>query len=167
MTKYIVSDGSRDWTVQVENSPDGTTIKIGDRTYQVDVARPGASTFSLLVEGRAYDAVVTRREGRHHVQVGSHSYVLEVLDERQRLLRDQKLAAAAAGPMEVSSSMPGRVVTVLVEEGQEVAQGQGVVVLEAMKMENELKAPKAGRVREVCVSAGQTTEAGQPLVIIE
>jgi biotin carboxyl carrier protein len=63
--------------------------------------------------------------------------------------------------------MPGRVVTLLVAEGQEVEAGQGVIVLEAMKMENELKSPKAGLVAQVCVAEGDTTEAGQDLLIIE
>ncbi len=142
-------------------------VSVGDRTYRVDAARPGASTYSLLVGGRAYEVVVTRRDGLHHVQVGGRSYVLEVLGERQRRLRDQQAAAAAAGPASVSASMPGRVVALLVGEGDEVEAGQGVIVLEAMKMENELKAPKAGRVSEVCVAEGQATEGGQPLLVIE
>ncbi len=111
--------------------------------------------------------VVTRREGRHHVQVGGRSYVLEVLDERQRRLRDRREAEAAAGPASVSASMPGRVVALLVAEGEQVEAGQGVIVLEAMKMENELKSPKAGRVSQVRVREGQATEAGEPLIVIE
>ncbi|MFQ6672619.1 MAG: biotin/lipoyl-containing protein, partial [Candidatus Tectimicrobiota bacterium] len=115
----------------------------------------------------AYEVVLTRREGRHHVQVGGRSYVLEVLDERQKFLRDQEAAMVAEGPAAVSSSMPGRVVTVLVAAGDEVTEGQGVIVLEAMKMENELKAPKDGQVTEICVAEGDATKAGQALVVIE
>ncbi len=165
---YVVSDGERDWTVRVDSGEDGSpVVVVGDRSYRVDAARPGESTWSLLVEGRAYEVVVTRRGGRHHVQVGGRSYVLEVLSERQRRLKEAREAEAAAGPQAVSASMPGRVVTLLVAEGDEVASGQGVIVLEAMKMENELKAPKAGRVTAVRVAAGEATEAGQPLIIIE
>ncbi|MCH7922529.1 MAG: biotin/lipoyl-binding protein [Nitrospinae bacterium] len=83
------------------------------------------------------------------------------------MLRDQKAALVAEGPLVVSSSMPGRVVTLLVSEGDEVEEGQGVIVIEAMKMENELKAPKAGQVTEVCVVADDATEAGQALLVIE
>jgi biotin carboxyl carrier protein len=165
---YVVTDGNNDWPVRVETSDEGCPIVVvGERTYRIDAVRPDAGAFSLLVEGRAYEVVLTRREGRHHVQVGGRSYVLEVLDERQKLLRDQRAAMVAEGPAEVSSSMPGRVVTVLVAEGEEVEEGQGVIVLEAMKMENELKAPKAGQVTGVRVEEGDSTEAGQALVVIE
>ena len=165
---YVVSDGVRDWPVRVEPSDDGSSVVVvGERSFKVDAARSGPSAFSFIVDGRAWDAVVTRRDGFHHVRVGGRSYVLEVLDERQRLLRDQRAAQAAEGPAEISASMPGRVVEVLVAEGDEVEEGQGIVVLEAMKMENELKAPKAGCVAKVCVAQGEATEAGQTLVVIE
>ncbi len=165
---YVVTDGTNDWAVRVESSDDGRpVVVVGERTYRVDAVRPDAGTFSLLVEGRAYEVVLTRRDGRHHVQVGGRSYVLEVLDERRKLLRDQKVAMVAEGPAEVISSMPGRVVTLLVAEGDEVEEGQGVIVLEAMKMENELKTPKAGQVTAIRVQAGDSTEAGDTLVVIE
>lgn len=166
---YVVSDGGgRDWKVSFESSEGGcAVVSVDDKTYRVDAVKPGESTFSLLVDGRAYEVVVTRRSGVHHVQVGGRSYVLEVLDERQRRLRDQQEASAAAGPASISASMPGRVVALLVGEGDEVEAGQGVIVLEAMKMENELKSPKAGRVSEVRVAEGEVTEAGHALLIIE
>jgi biotin carboxyl carrier protein len=165
---YVVSEGDRDWRVKVDSSEGGCPLLyVGERLYRVDAVRPGSSTFSLLVEGRAYEVVVTRREGRHHVQVGGRSYVLEVLEERQKRLRDQRAAEAAAGPASVSASMPGRVVTLLVGEGEKVEAGQGVIVLEAMKMENELKSPKAGLVAEIKVKEGQVTEAGEALIVIE
>ena len=164
---YVVSDGNRDWPVRVESSADGLSVIVGERVYQVDAVRPDSGAFSLLVEGRSYEVLLTRRDGRHHVQVDGHSYVLEVLDERQKMLRDQKAALVAEGPLVVSSSMPGHVVTLLVSEGDEVEEGQGVIVIEAMKMENELKAPKAGQVTEVCVVADDATEAGQALLVIE
>lgn len=165
---YVVSDGERDWKVKVEPPVDGLPVVVVEgKTYQVDAVRPGDSTFSLIVEGKAYEVVVTRKEGFHHVQVGGRSYVLEVLEERQKTLRDRKAAEAAAGPASISASMPGRVVALLVAEGDEVEAGQGIIVLEAMKMENELKSPKAGRVGEIKVKVGQTTEAGHSLVVIE
>jgi biotin carboxyl carrier protein len=76
-------------------------------------------------------------------------------------------ASQAAGPAEIKAMMPGRIVNVLVDPGDDVINQQGLIVVEAMKMENELKSPKAGKVVEVKVSPGQTVEKGEVLIIIE
>jgi pyruvate carboxylase subunit B len=90
---------------------------------------------------------------------------VEVVDERTRVIRElTRAAAGAAGPRPVKAPMPGLVVRVEVDEGDEVREGQGVVIVEAMKMENELRAEADGRVARVCVAAGDAVEKDQVLL---
>jgi len=112
------------------------------------VVAPGTATGELLVTigGRTVAATVNARRGGHVARDGGDH---------------------AAGAQTVVAPMPGRVVRVLVEPGDEVAARQGVVVVEAMKMENELRSPKAGRVKDVQVTAGASVEAGRVLIVVE
>ena len=107
---------------------------------------PGAVAGELLVglEGRTISVTVNGRRSAH-AEAGSHGH----------------------GQANITAPMPGRVVRVLVEPGEEVSARQGVIVVEAMKMENELRAPRAGRVKEVSVAAGMSVEAGRILAVIE
>ncbi len=101
-----------------------------------------------------------------HAQVGGHDQILEVLDERQRK-RHQAAGAGEAGQKVIRSPMPGKIVKVLVAEGETVAAGQGVIIVEAMKMENELRAPGPGIVKSIRVKAGETVEGNAELVVID
>ena len=119
---------------------------------------------SLVVEGRAHEVMIERREGGYRVV--QRGQVLDVA-----LVEGARGAAAprrpAGGPARVQAPMPGKLVRVLVSAGQEVGAGQGLVVMEAMKMENEIRAPRAGRVKEAPVREGQAVEMGALLVLLE
>ena len=117
---------------------------------------------SLLVEGRQYRCVL---DGDGVVIGGSGMGLRWRI--RGRCRGGVGAGAGAEGPRPVKAPMPGRVVRVLVEVGDEVAEGQGVVVIEAMKMQNELKSPKAGRVVRVAVAVGDTVGSGDVLVVVE
>jgi acetyl/propionyl-CoA carboxylase alpha subunit len=135
---------------------------IDGRVMRVDVRVLEPGVMSLLVEGRQYRCVLDG-DG---VVIDGHRYGFEVEDPRS--LRGRRgVGAGAVGPRPVKAPMPGRVVRLLVEVGDEVAEGQGVVVIEAMKMQNELKAPKAGMVARVGVVVGDTVGAGDVLVVVE
>ena len=90
----------------------------------------------------------------------------ELFDERKALLK-KGAGLGAEGVQEIRTSMPGKIVRVMAAEGEEVGQGQGLVVVEAMKMENEIKSPKAGVVKKIGVKEGEAVEAGALLVIVE
>ncbi len=100
------------------------------------------------------------------VVIGGRRYGFEVFDPRS-LQGRRGGGAGAEGPRPVKAPMPGRVVRVLVEAGDDVTEGQGVVVIEAMKMQNELKSPKGGRVARIGVAVGDTVGAGDVLVVVE
>ena len=117
---------------------------------------------SLFIDGKSYDAGLVKREAGWDVSVLGVQHAVEVLDPRKKALR----LAGGAGEGKLKSSMPGRVVSILVEEGDVVEKGQAVIIIEAMKMENEVKAPVSGTVSGLQVTAGQAVEAGAPLLTI-
>ena len=162
-------------------------VQVGDERHEVEVAGDavtvdGEATAARLVDvpgtpvrlvglGDEVHRVVARRHpgrGRYTLWVDGYRYEVEALDERTRTIRDLSAATAvAAGPAPLVAPMPGLVVRVAVAEGDEVAAGQGLVVMEAMKMENELRAPAAGRVKRVAVVPGTAVEKGAVLVELE
>ena len=124
--------------------------------------KAGEGVYSVLFDGRSYSATAL---GGGEVSVNGRTYRVEVIDPRER--RGRRAAGAAQGRQAVIALMPGQVMRVLVEAGQTVEDGQGLIVVEAMKMQNEMKSPKAGRVVEVKVANGATVAAGDVLVVIE
>jgi biotin carboxyl carrier protein len=128
-----------------------------------------SATWSLLPDGGGPAALVDVDGGTPDltVGVGGMTAPLKIVDARSKLAAHAAARSAQGGPHSVRSPMPGKVVKVLVQAGDEVKTGSAVVVVEAMKMENELRAPRDGRIKEVPVREGQAVEAGQPLVILE
>jgi biotin carboxyl carrier protein len=117
-------------------------------------------------DGRSLDLALTEREGGEWLLQFPHVTLTAVVDGR-RFRRGRAGPVPVDGEQRVTAPMPGRVVRVLVKVGDQVAARQGLVVVEAMKMENELASPRAGRVKEVAVSEGTSVESGRLLVIVE
>jgi biotin carboxyl carrier protein len=146
--------------------------EVDGRRYEVEARRVSADEYLLLNEGRVYECGVGAETGAAgvrgalQVSVGGREYGVRLTDPKH--LRGAGPAAGHdAGRAQVTAPMPGKVVRVLVEAGQTVEAGQGVVVVEAMKMQNELKSPKAGTVVELRAREGVTVNAGDVLVIVE
>jgi len=135
---------------------------VDGRPMCVDARMLEAGVMSLVVEGRQYRCVL----GGDGVWIGNRRYGFTVDDPRS-LQGRRGAGGGAEGPRAVKAPMPGRVVRVLVVVGDAVAEGQGVVVIEAMKMQNELKSPKAGRVARIGVAAGDTVGSGDVLAVVE
>ncbi len=140
---------------------------VGGRALSVDVRMLEPGVMSLLVidpdrQGRQYRCVLDG-DG---VVIGGRRYGFEVDDPRS-LQGRRGAGAGTEGPRPVKAPMPGRVVRLLVKVGEDVEEGQGVVVIEAMKMQNELKSPKAGRVVRVGAAVGDTVGSGDVLVVVE
>jgi biotin carboxyl carrier protein len=125
-------------------------------------AQAGDGIWSLLIEGRSYAVEIL---GSGEVSVNGQVFRVDVFDPRE--LRGRRSAADNSGPQSITAPMPGRVIRVLVQSGQEVAAGDGLIVVEAMKMQNEMKAPRAGRVAAIKTVAGATVSAGDVLLVIE
>ncbi len=134
-----------------------------EREASVLEVEPGI--FSVLIDGASYELKVVTAPAGCYVDLDGDRSVVEVQDPRSAGPRGA--AAARDGRQNISAPMPGRVVRVLVGEGAEVEAGAGLVVVEAMKMQNEMKAPKRGRVLSVKAVEGDTVSAGEVLVTIE
>jgi biotin carboxyl carrier protein len=135
---------------------------VDGRALSADVRLLEPGVMSLLIDGRQYRCVLDG-DG---VVISGRRYGFEVDDPRS-LQGRRRAGAGTEGPRPVKAPMPGRVVRVLVAAGDEVEEGQGVVVIEAMKMQNELKSPKTGRVARVGVAVGDTVGSGDVLVVVE
>lgn len=128
-------------------------------------ARPTVAGYSLLVDGRVLDAAISDGAVRGEIVVHLPNVSVPVSIDASR--RRGKTARHADGEQRITAPMPGRIVRVLAKPGDAVELRQPVIVIEAMKMENELRAPKAGTIKEVAVEPGASVEAGRLLVVIE
>ena len=150
----------------------GAAGDLGSLKFALD-SEPGAAevvevepgVYSILLPGGSYEAKVTPGPEGSSVELRGVRYEVMVRDPR-RLARTGS-APGSAGRQRVASPMPGKVVRVLVREGEEVAAGQGLVVIEAMKMQNEIRSPKAGRVVAMRAVEGATVTAGETLAEVE
>lgn len=166
--KYLVETPNASLEVDV----DGPVVRVQggeDRTAEL-VELPGNPVLVLRVDGRVFRVLarVGSAPGHYILNVGGYRIPVEALDRRRRALR--ALAAEtriAKGPANISAPMPGLIVRVLVGTGDQIALGQGVVVMEAMKMENELRAQAAGTVKRVLVEPGAAVERGAVLLELE
>lgn len=160
--------GGRTERVSVEPLPSGYGVRIGEREFVVDWRSLGAFARSFRVGGRHYLAsVFGAGPQRWRVGFDGTSLEVEVVPPLVHLARLSKGAAGSAGRQTIRAYMPGRVVKVEVAIGDRVTAGQAIVVLEAMKMQNELQAEAPGRVVAVHVEAGAAVEGGDPLVELE
>ena len=142
------------------------SVDVDGKVYEVDVATAGDILSLGLGDGRQFEVAVRRTRsqsggGVYQVSSSRGLDTVEIMDPLEHLLQQSR--GDAGGASRVEALMPGRVVEVLVDEGQEVEKGQGVVVVEAMKMKNEIHAEASGTVVKIFVDEGQNVEAGDPL----
>jgi len=164
--RYYVLVGEK--RVEVELSPDGA--RVNGRPVDATLGHADGTPVRGLVVGAEAHRVVGERTARGRWKVGIHgrTHAIEVVDERTMAIRELAgSGAAAAGPRPVVAPMPGMVVKVEVAEGDVVRAGQGIVIVEAMKMENELRASAPGRVTKVHVQRGVAVAKDQVLVELE
>ena len=162
--KYVVELGGERVEVELE----GGSARIGDETCPAHVTDVAGTPVRLVTIGNEVHRVVARRgpgRGRYTLWVDGYRFEAEALDERTRAIRDITAASTKpSGPAPVIAPMPGRIVRINVVPGDAVSAGQGVVVMEAMKMENELRASAAGTVKAVFTTVGATVEKGAVLI---
>ena len=163
--KYITTVEGREFTVEVL---DEKHISVNGKVYEVDFESvSGQPVYSLIVDGRSHESYVARGDDNWQVLLRGRLYPITVEDEREKRLR----AAAGGGVTEggefvLKAPMPGLVVAVPVSEGQEVKKGQVILILESMKMQNELKAPRDGIIQRIKVKAGESVEQKQTLLSV-
>jgi biotin carboxyl carrier protein len=141
-------------------------LSFGGATREAQVSEPEPGMFTVIINDRVYRCDLEESPGGA-VEVIVNGERIPVAARDKKHLRGQTGAAAASGQAKLLAPMPGKVVRVLLNAGDEVAARQGVLVVEAMKMQNEVQSPKAGKIAEIKVSEGQTVNAGDVLAVIE
>ena len=163
--KYITTIGNREYDIEIF---DDETIAVNGNTYHVDFKSIGEQpVFSLLVDGSSHEAYVFPDEAQWDVLYKGILYPISVEDEREKRLR----SSFGGSPQDSSvyylkAPMPGLVISILVEDGQQIARGDVLVILESMKMQNELKSPRDGRISRLRVKEGDNVERKQTLLSV-
>lgn len=141
-------------------------VTVDEREYVIDVTSPSPGLYSLIANGKVFNAFVSLRRGRREVQIGAWTTSVEI-GPAQGQRPSGRSATTVSGRQEITAPMSGRVVQVLVQDGQTVQDGESLVIIEAMKMETEIRAVARGQIKEVQVQAGMAVEAGQLLLVVE
>ena len=141
-----------------------TSVSVDERSYEVDWQRVEGGVISLIVDGRSHTARVARRDGGLAVSIDGRRYVLETGGDDEGFAG---AGSAVGGSGKIKAPMPGTVVKVAVSEGDEVTTGQSLVIVEAMKMEHDVRSPIAGLVAKVSVAAGDSVGTTEAMVEIE
>ncbi len=163
--KYITTVEGRQFVVEII---DEKHVSVDGKVYEVDFESVSEQpVYSLIVDGKSHEAYAAQGEENWQVLLRGRLYPVTVEDEREKRLRSAAGGGAAeAGEFLLKAPMPGLVVAIPVEEGQAVQKGQVLLILESMKMQNELKSPRDGTVGRIRVKAGETVEQKQTLLSV-
>ncbi len=161
--KYVTLINGETYEVEIDH---GGSVLINGEERDVDFLNLGGDLFSVITENRSLEAVINDDEGNIAVMMSGRQFEAQVLDERA-LLMMQRRGGQATGSGEVKAPMPGLIVDVTTERGAVLAKGDTLIILESMKMQNELKSPIDGEVRAIHVEAGQAVDKNELLVEIK
>ena len=163
--KYVTTIGELEFNVELV---DDRKVIVDGKEYEVDFdALSDQPVVSLLVDGQSYEAYVYQADDSWHVLMLGRFYPAIVEDEREKRLRAATASSTrSSGEYQLKAPMPGLVIDVPVSEGQDVDKGDVLLILESMKMQNELKSPKAGTIRRVRINPGDSVEQHQIMLSI-
>ena len=164
--KFAVTVGDTTEMVDVSGEAGRYRLTIGSEVWEVDARLTAQGIYSLLIDGVSYVADVLDRDGACVVEVGGEWYEIGVEEQTRHIIRTRGGAAGGPGSRTLTAPLPGKISRVAVRAGEAVRAGDTLLVIEAMKMENEFKAAGAGTVAEVRVEAGQTVNAGDVLIVM-
>lgn len=164
--KFVATVDGRAEVVEITGADGRYRIRIGEQVWEIDARRTPEGVYSLLVDGASYVAHVSEEAEVARVEVRDEAYVVRVEEYERHLIRTRGGAAGAAGGQTLTAPLPGRVSHVAVRPGDRVRAGDPLLVIEAMKMENEFRSGMDGTVAEVRIAPGQAVNAGEVLVVI-
>lgn len=157
-----------------EDNPHLFEVKMDGRVYEIDAHTMPSEIVSVLIDNKSYDLDLEKAkpndalDGCLGVRVRGRVVYLEMLDERRKKMKDAQMTRfSESGLVRVASPMPGKVLRVMVKPGQQVKEGEGLVVVEAMKMENELRSPRDGIIKEIVAKVGESVDGSALLLTIE
>ena len=154
-------------TVELESQPTGCGILLDGNPVEADAIQISPQTLSVLLNGQSFEIhVAPTSDGKLKLQTGSHEFIAAVQDPRAWRGRKQG-TLEAEGRQQITAPMPGKVIRLLVNAGEKIEAAQGLLVIEAMKMQNEIRSPKSGKVERLIVKEGQNVSAGEVLAWVE
>jgi biotin carboxyl carrier protein len=160
------SSGEKKCVIELEREAGAWRVTLDGRSVAVDAVEIAPNILSILLEGQSYEISLTPSpDGKLKLQNGSHEFTAEVIDPRAWSGRRHS-NVEAEGRQQIVAPMPGKVVRLLVKAGNHVEAGQGLLVVEAMKMQNEIRSPKSGTVERVLVKEGQPVNGGEVLCVV-
>jgi biotin carboxyl carrier protein len=162
---YDITIDGKNYRLDLNHAEGRWSCRLDGRDFEVDAILTRPDVLSLRIGNLVYEVKSERVANDLHLWVGSTSFAVEVRDPRS--LRGRTHAGDDHGPRKITAAMPGKVVRLLVRTGDEVKLGDGVAVVEAMKMQNEIKSPKKGTIQKILVSEGEAVNAGDVLAIVE
>jgi len=165
---FIATLGEQRYKVEIEETDKSVyRVSVDGHEFLVDGKKTGRTNYSLIVDSRSFEIEVDHKGDEYRVLVDGRNYHVSLVDERRVRAGGGPAGGGLQGRQTVSVPMPGKVIAILVSEGDAVEKGQGLVIVEAMKMENEVRSPIAGAVKEIRVKQGDTVEGGTALVVVE
>lgn len=162
---YDITIGGKNYRLDLNRVDGRWSCRLDGREVEVDAVLARPDVLSLRIGNQAYEVKCERVAGDTHMWVGSARFAVEVRDPRS--LRGRDRAVDDHGPRKLTAPMPGKIVRVLVNQGDQVEAGAGVLVVEAMKMQNEIKSPKKGTIQKMLAAEGVAVNAGDVLAIVE
>jgi biotin carboxyl carrier protein len=162
---YDVTSDGKNHRLELNRADGRWVCRLDGREVEVDAILARPDVLSLRVGNLAYEVKSERVANELHLWVGSSRFAVEVRDPRS--LRGRTRSGDDQGPRKIVAPMPGKVVRLLVVEGDEVEAGAGIAVVEAMKMQNEIKSPKKGTIQKILVSEGSAVNAGDVMIVVE
>ena len=163
---YQVTLDGVEHRVEITQREGDLRVAIDGKELHPDVTNPEPDVLSVVLGGKSHEIKRQSTPVGTRIVIGDAVFDVEVSDPRSFRQRKRR-AGAEEGPQKITSPMPGKVVRVIAPEGTEVEAGQGVIVIEAMKMQNELKSPKKGKVQKIVAQQGAAVDAGDVLAIVE
>lgn len=163
--KYFARIGQTEYEVEIE----ANQVRINGELIEVDLMQGGVPGFySMIASGRSYELLVETKRFNYDVTLRGEQFQVQIEDERTRRLNSGRRAPALpAGELAVKAPIPGLVIQVLIAIGETIAEGQPLVILGAMKMENEIRSLRAGVVKSIAVKAGQPVDKNETLLVME
>ncbi len=170
MTSYEIE--LKDRTVQaevIEQGKDTVKASVNGKIYELDIRKVEPGVYSLLHAGKSLELQVTegKKKNEYTVHLDGRNWDVQIIDADVRFQRNRNKGKPENGMQDISSPMPGKVVKVLVQKGDEVKEGQTLIIISAMKMESEYHAPRDAKIKDVLIQAGDTIEGNQPLITFE
>ncbi len=164
--KLEVRVGTISRQLEIQRTGPGQFAVAAEDGSQIDAIEVAPRTYSILINGRAFEAIIIPAADGVLVRLGGHEFHAVVSDPHA-WRRDRGALFGAEGKQQVTAPMPGKVIRILVSAGEAVEANQGLVVVEAMKMQNEIRAPKAGTIERIFVREGNAVAAGEPLLTMQ